>query len=65
VFYFPDKGEICRLSEFVSDLCQEHADLADLNDLERRKNNKLREINEGRWTDSVPGHHIFNHLQTS
>ena len=58
VFYFPDKGEICRLREFVSDLCQKYADLADPNDLGRRKNSKLRGINEGRWTDSVPGHQL-------
>ena len=30
VFYLPDKGEICRLREFVSDLYPKYAELDDL-----------------------------------
>jgi hypothetical protein len=48
----------------VPDLCQIIADLARLGDLVRRKNNNLRAINGWPDTDSVPGHHIFNNLQT-
>jgi len=48
----------------VPDLCQSIADLAGLADLVRRKNSKLQAINGGRGTDSVPGHHLFNKLQT-
>ena len=55
--YFPDKGAASGMHEFVPDLCQRFADLADLADLVRRKNNKLRVINGSRRTDSVPGHH--------
>jgi len=35
-----------------------------LDDLGERKNNNLRAINGSRGTDSVPGHLVFNHLQT-
>ena len=38
----------------MPDLCQRVADLDVLADLGRRKNNKLRVINSGRGTDSVP-----------
>jgi hypothetical protein len=55
-----DAGEICRLREFGSDLCRKYADLADLDDLGKRKNSKLRGINEGRWTDSVRGQRLFS-----
>jgi hypothetical protein len=48
----------------VPDLCQIIADLARLGDLVRRKNNNLRAINGWPDTDSVPGHHGFNNLQT-
>ena len=43
-------------------LCQRIADLDVLADLVRRKNSKLRFINGGRSTDSVPGHHILKNL---
>jgi len=36
--------------------------MAVLADLVRRKNSKLRALNGGRGTDSVPGHHVFKHL---
>jgi len=48
----------------VPDLCQSIADLGGLDDLDKRKNNNLRVINGGRGTDSVPGHHVFNNLQS-
>ena len=54
VFYFPDKGEIGRRRELVPDLCQQYADVADLDHPGRPKNSKLRGINGGRRTDSVP-----------
>ena len=44
------------LFRFVLDLCQKIADLDVLADLVRRKNSKLRGINSGRGTDSIPGH---------
>jgi hypothetical protein len=48
---------------FVPDLCQTTADMAHLGDLGARKNTNLRVINGRPETDSVPGHHVFNHLQ--
>ena len=48
----------------MPDLCQRIADLAHLDDLGERKNNNLRAVNGSRGTDSVPGHLVFNHLQT-
>jgi hypothetical protein len=44
--------------EFVPDLCQRIADLDGLAGLVRRKNNKLRGINDGGGIDSVPSHHF-------
>ena len=61
-FYFLGKRRNQPLSRFVPDLCQRIADLDVLDDLERRKNSKLRVINSGRGTDSVPGHQILKHL---
>ena len=48
----------------MPDLCQRIADLAHLDDLGERKNNNLRAVNGSRGTDSVPGHLVFNYLQT-
>ena len=56
-FYFLGKRRNQPLREFVTDLCQSIADLDDLGDLDRRKNSKLRRLNDGRGTNSVPGHH--------
>jgi hypothetical protein len=53
------------LHEFVPDLCQRVADLDVLADLVRRKNNKLRGINDGRGIKSVPGHDKIKHLQVT
>jgi len=58
-----EQAKISRY-EFVPDLCQRIADLAVLADLVRRKNSKLRAINGGRGTDSVPGHHVLKHLRS-
>jgi hypothetical protein len=62
-FNFLEQERNQPLWEFVPDLCQRIADLDVLADLARRKNSKLRGINDGRGIKSVPGHHIFNHLQ--
>jgi len=54
---FPRERRNQPLREFVTDLCQRIADLDDLAGLVRRKNSKSRELNDGRGTNSVPGHH--------
>jgi len=43
--------------ESVPELCQLFAALGVLANLARRRNSKLRAVNAGRGTDSVPGHH--------
>ena len=58
LFDFLERRRNQPLSEFVPDLCQKIADLDVLADLERRKNSKLRGINDGSGIDSVPGHHF-------
>jgi hypothetical protein len=47
----------------VPELCRRIAELDVLADLARRRNSNLGAINSGRGTDSVPGHHVFKHLQ--
>ena len=54
LFNFLERRRNQPLREFVPDLCQTIADLDVLADLVRRKNNKLRGINDGRGIDSVP-----------
>ena len=44
----------------VPNSCQRIAELAVLADLVRRRNSKLRAVNSGRGTDSVPGHSKFS-----
>ena len=56
LFNFLERKRNQPLLEFVPDLCQRIADLDVLAGLGRRKNNKLRGINDGRGIDSVPGH---------
>ena len=56
-FNFLERRRNQPLCEFVPDLCQRIADLDVLAGLQRRKNSKLRGINDGRGIKSVPGHH--------
>ena len=63
LFNFLERRRNQPLREFVPNLCQRIADLDVLADLVRRKNSKLRGLNGGSGTDSVPGHLIFNNLQ--
>jgi hypothetical protein len=64
LFNFPERRRNQPLRKFVPDLCQTIADLGVLAGLVRRKNSKLRGINSGRGTDSVPGHQ-FQSLTTT
>ena len=49
----------------VPEVCQSIAELGVLAGLVRRKNSKLRAVNGGRRTDSVPGHQVFNNLEAT
>ena len=62
--YFPGRRRNQPPSESVPNSCQLIAELDVLAHLARRRNGKLRVFNTGRGTDSVPGHHTINNLQT-
>jgi hypothetical protein len=64
-FNFLERERNQPLCEFVPDLCQGTADLDVLAGLVRRKNSKLRGINDGRGIKSVPGHHILKPLSVA
>ena len=64
-FNFLERRRNQPLLEFVPDLCHRTADLDVLADLVRRKNSKLRGINDGRGIKSVPGHHILKPLSVA
>ena len=65
LFIFPGEGAgISRYMKCVPEVCQSIAELGVLAGLVRRKNSKLRAVNGGRRTDSVPGHQVFKYLQT-